>query len=52
MYDVLILVSEKVPLMDIPEITTSRLRLKAVSLRDAEDIHRYVSNPNVLRYTS
>ena len=36
----------------IPEITTNRLRLRAVSPGDVEDIHKYVSNPVVLRYTS
>ncbi len=38
--------------IDIPEIVTDRLLLRAVEPGDAEDIHNYVSSPNVLRYTS
>ena len=37
---------------DIPEITTSRLILRPIRPSDVDDIHRYVSNPDVLRYTS
>ena len=37
---------------NIPEITTRRLRLRPVRLSDVMDVHRYVTNPNVLRYTS
>jgi ribosomal-protein-alanine N-acetyltransferase len=40
-------------LMDnIPEIKTFRLILRPVRPSDVEDIHRYASNPDVLRYTS
>ena len=35
-----------------PEIKTRRLLLKAVRLKDAEEIFEYARNPNVLRYTT
>ena len=37
---------------ETPEIKTRRLLLKAVRLKDAEDIFNYAKNPNVLRYTT
>ena len=39
-------------LTDTPMIRTPRLLLKAVRIEDATDIHTYVQNPNVLRYTT
>ena len=36
---------------EIPEIKTTRLLLKAVRLKDVEDIFTYVKNTNVLQYT-
>jgi ribosomal-protein-alanine N-acetyltransferase len=37
---------------DIPTIETKRLNLSPVRLNDTDDIFRYASNPNVLRYTT
>lgn len=35
-----------------PQIKTSRLLLRAVTIEDAADIFAYAQNPNVLRYTT
>jgi [ribosomal protein S5]-alanine N-acetyltransferase len=35
-----------------PEIVTARLLLREVHVEDAPDVFTYVSNPNVLRYTT
>ena len=37
---------------DTPVIETTRLVLRKVCIEDAVDIHAYVQNPNVLRYTT
>ena len=36
---------------NVPEIYTNRLVLRPIRPSDVEDIHQYVSNPVVLRYT-
>ena len=36
--------------MDLPVLETQRLRLRAVTMRDAKDIHQYSSDPEVARY--
>jgi [ribosomal protein S5]-alanine N-acetyltransferase len=38
--------------MEIPEISTNRLRLRPLRIADARDIFIYTRNPNVLRYTN
>ena len=37
---------------EIPEIQTNRLLMRAITLKDVEDVFVYSRNPNVLRYTT
>ncbi len=45
-----VLLGEKTPFLDLPDLETQRLRIRRLTMRDAEDIYAYSRDPLVAKH--